>query len=221
MTMRLLVISDFHGSVEASHKAAAKAKITQADAIVVCGDITHFGSVEDAEKILSPLIQLNMPVLYVAGNCDSAELAEARIAGATNIHGQCQKINDVSFMGLGAAPTSRFYSWFEISETKILNMLEQISDRCSPNKWLTVVSHAPPKNTKVDLALSRTHAGSVSLRNFIEKKEPDIVFCGHIHEAKGVDHIGNTVIVNPGPVRHGNCAIASLDDKIEVRLDSV
>ena len=219
--MRLLVISDFHGSVEAAHRAAAKAKRMQIDAIVVCGDITHFGSVKDAEKILAPLIKLDMPVLYVPGNCDSAELAEAKITGATNIHGQCQKINDVSFMGLGAAPTSRFYSWFEMSETKIMNTLEQIADRCSPNKWLAVVSHAPPKATSVDLAFSRMHAGSVSLRDFIEKKEPDIVFCGHIHEAKGVDRIGNTVIVNPGPVRHGNCAIATFDDKIEVKLDSV
>jgi Icc-related predicted phosphoesterase len=193
----------------------------QIDAIVVCGDITHFGSVKDAEKILAPLIKLEMPVLYVPGNCDSVELAEAQITGATNIHGQCQKINDVSFMGLGAAPTSRFYSWFEMSETEILNTLEQISDCCSLNKWLAVVSHAPPRNTKVDLSFSRIHAGSVSLRDFIEKNEPDIVFCGHIHEAKGVDHIGNTVIVNPGPVRHGNCAIASFDDKIEVKLDSV
>jgi len=219
--MRLLVISDFHGSVEAAHRTAAKAQRTQTDAIVVCGDITHFGSVKDAEKILAPLIKLDMPVLYVPGNCDSAELAEAQITGATNIHGRCQKVNDVSFMGLGAAPTSRFYSWFEMSETKIRNALEQVAVRCSPNKWLAVVSHAPPKGTSVDLAFSRTHAGSVGLRDFIEKKEPDIVFCGHIHEAKGVDHIGKTVIVNPGPVRHGNCAIASLNGKIEVKLDSV
>jgi len=219
--MKLLVISDFHGSIEAAHRTAAKAKRTQADAIVVCGDVTHFGSVKDAGKILAPLTSLDMPVLYVAGNCDPSELAEAQITGATNIHGQCHEISDVSFMGLGAAPTSRFYSWFEMSEKKIMNALEQIADRCPPNKWLAVVSHAPPKGTSVDLAFSRMHAGSVSLRTFIEKRKPDIVFCGHIHEAKGVDHIDETIIVNPGPVRHGNCAIASLNDKIEVKLDSV
>ena len=124
-------------------------------------------------------------------------------------------------MGLGAAPTSRFYSWFELSETEIMNTLEQTADHCSSNKWLAIVSHTPPKNTKVDLAFSGTHAGSASLRDFIERKKPNIVFCGHIHEAKGIDSIGDTVIVNPGPVRHGSCAIASLDDKIEVELDSV
>jgi len=219
--MKLLVISDFHGNIEAAHRTTEKAKRTQADVIVVCGDITHFGSVKDAEKTLAPLTTLRKPVLYVAGNCDPSELAEAQITGATNIHGQCHEISNVSFMGLGAAPTSRFYSWFEMSETKIMNSLEQMADRCPPNKWLVVVSHAPPKDTSVDLAFSRMHAGSVSLRAFIEKRKPDIVFCGHIHEAKGVDRIGETIIVNPGPVRHGNCAIASLNDKIEVKLDAV
>jgi Icc-related predicted phosphoesterase len=219
--MRLLVISDFHGSIEAAHRTAAKAKRTQADVIVVCGDITHFGSVKDAEKMLAPLTTLSKPILYVAGNCDPFELAEAQITGATNIHGQCQKINNISFMGIGAAPTSRFYSWFEMSETKIMNSLEQMADRCPPNKWLVVVSHAPPKDTSVDLAFSKIHAGSVSLRAFIEKRKPSIVFCGHIHEAKGVDRIGDTIIVNPGPVRHGNCAIVDLGDKIDVKLDSV
>lgn len=219
--MKLLVISDFHGNIEAAHKAAEKAKRTQADVIIVCGDITHFGSVKDAEKTLAPLTALGLPLLYVPGNCDPTQLAEAQIKDATNIHEQCQKINDVSFVGLGAAPASRFYSWFEMSETKILNALVQTAGRCSEDGSLVVVSHTPPKGTNVDRAFSAIHAGSASLRTFIEKRKPNIVFCGHIHEAKGVDRIGDTIIVNPGPVRHGNCAIVDLGDKIEVRLESV
>ncbi len=219
--MRLLVVSDFHGSIEAAHKTAAKAKKTEADAIIVCGDITHFGSVEDAEKILAPLTALGLPVLFVAGNCDPSQLAEAQIKGAVNLHEQCHGLGTVSFLGLGAAPSSRFYSWFEMSETKILNALMQTADRCSEGKSLVVVSHTPPKGTKVDRAFSAIHAGSASLRTFVEERKPSIVFCGHIHEAKGVDRIGDTIIVNPGPVRHGNCAIANLGDEIEVRLESV
>jgi Icc-related predicted phosphoesterase len=73
----------------------------------------------------------------------------------------------------------------------------------------------------VFLAISVDYEGMKPVRDFIEKKEPDIVLCGHIHEAKGIDRIRGTVIVNPGPVRHGNCATASFDNKIEVKLDSV
>jgi hypothetical protein len=219
--MKLLVVSDFHGSVEAAHKTAAKTKETQADAIVVCGDITHFGSIEDAKKILAPLTACEVPVLFVAGNCDPSQLAEVQIKGAINLHEQCHKLDTMFFIGLGASPTSRFYSWFEMPEAKIMDALVQTASRCSEGSSLIVVSHTPPKDTKVDLAFSKIHAGSVSLRAFIEKRKPSIVFSGHIHEAKGVDRIGDTIIVNPGPVRHGNCAIVDLGSKIEVKLDSV
>jgi putative phosphoesterase len=219
--MKSLVVSDFHGSIEAAHKTAAKAKKTEADVIIVCGDITHFGSVEHAEQILAPLTAMEIPVLFVPGNCDPSQLADAKIKGAVNLHEQCRRLDAVSFMGLGAAPSSRLYSWFEMSEAKILEALMQTADRCSEGGSLVVVSHTPPRGTKVDRAFSAIHAGSTSLRTFIEMKGPNIVFCGHIHEAKGVDRIGDTIIVNPGPVRHGNCAIADLSDKIEVRLESI
>lgn len=218
--MRILALSDFHGSQETSKRAVEKARSIKADAVLICGDITHFGTIKEAEEILAPLIALNLPVLYVPGNCDPAQLAETQINGAINIHGHCYAINEVSFIGIGGAPASPFYSWFELSEKLIKNTLDQAASLCS-TRWTIIVSHAPPKDTAVDVAFSKVHAGSVGLRAFIEEKKPSIVFCGHIHEARGIDHIGNTIIVNPGPVRHGNCAVAELDNDIEVRLDSL
>jgi len=220
ISLRILALTDFHGSLETSNRTVEKARNINADIVLVCGDITHFGSVKEAEEILAPLVALNLPVLYVPGNCDPAQLAETQINGAINVHGRCHTINDASFIGIGGAPASPFYSWFELSETEIRNTLDQAAGLCS-TRWVVVVSHAPPKDTVVDLAFSEVHVGSVGLRAFIEERKPSVVFCGHIHEARGVDRIGNTIIVNPGPVRHGNCAVAKLDDKIEARLDSL
>jgi uncharacterized protein len=45
------------------------------------------------------------------------------------------------------------------------------------------------------------------------------VLCGHIHEARGVDHIGRTPIVNPGPVAAGHYAVVMVDDAVTVALD--
>ena len=219
--MRLLVTSDFHGSIEAAHRTSAKAKQLGIDAIVTCGDITHFGSVRDAQKILAPLIALALPILYVPGNCDPSQLAEASINGAVNLHGKCQRLHDVSFIGIGGAPTSPYYSWFELSEAQIMTTLEQSAGRCPQGSRSVVVSHSPPIDTSVDLASSGIHAGSVSLRAFIQERRPSAVFSGHIHEAKGIDQIGDTLIVNPGPVRHGKCAVADINEKIEVKLDSL
>lgn len=219
--LKILATSDFHGSTEAATRTALKAQKIQANCIVVGGDITHFGSVRNAEEILKPLIALGLPVLYVLGNCDPAQLADAQITGAVNLHGKCQRLDDVSFIGLGGAPASPYYSWFELSETQIMNILERSADLCPMNPWFVVVSHAPPKDTTVDLAFSRVHAGSTSLRAFVEQRKPSVVFCGHIHEARGVDRLGDTFVVNPGPVRHGKCAIVDLQDSIEIKLDSL
>jgi hypothetical protein len=215
------VTSDFHGSVEAARKAALKAQDVGAAVIVVCGDITHFGSLKDAKDVLSPLIASRVPILYVPGNCDSPELAKTRIDGAVNLHGTCANQMGISLLGLGGAPASPFQTLFELSESEIMRILNGAVGQCYRNRWFVVVSHATPKDTRVDSTFAGIHAGSTSLRRFIEENKPNAVFGGHIHEARAIDYIGETVIVNPGPARHGNCAVADLNDKIEVTLDSL
>jgi hypothetical protein len=125
----------------------------------------------------------------------------------------------VVFAGVGGGPISPFNTPFEMTEDEIMNVLNQSFKQCQLKPWLILVSHTPPKNTKLDAAFSGEHVGSSSLREYIEDKQPSVVFCGHIHEARGIDHIGNTIIVNSGPARHRQCAIANLNDGIEVKLD--
>jgi Icc-related predicted phosphoesterase len=51
-----------------------------------------------------------------------------------------------------------------------------------------------------------------------------LCFTGHIHEGIGIDRIGRTVIVNPGPFRSGHYAYAEINvtparaDITEIRL---
>jgi len=40
--------------------------------------------------------------------------------------------------------------------------------------------------------------GSTAVRTFVEKHQPLLGLHGHIHECKGVDRIGRTLIINPG-----------------------
>jgi hypothetical protein len=47
------------------------------------------------------------------------------------------------------------------------------------------------------------------------------VICGHIHEARGQAKIGNTVVVNCGPARDGNYAVAEVGDDVRVELKRV
>jgi Icc-related predicted phosphoesterase len=45
------------------------------------------------------------------------------------------------------------------------------------------------------------------------------VVCGHIHEARGISHMGKTVIVNPGPASIGNAAILERDEKGRAKVE--
>ena len=47
---------------------------------------------------------------------------------------------------------------------------------------------------------------------FIERARPALCLTGHIHESAGTDRIGDTVIVNPGPFRHGRYAMCTLEN---------
>ena len=63
------------------------------------------------------------------------------------------------------------------------------------------------------------NVGSVVVRRIIDREQPDLVLCGHIHEARAVDKIGRTRIANPGPVAAGHYAAVAVDGELSVRLD--
>ncbi len=96
--------------------------------------------------------------------------------------------------------------------------MESIKDE----KITLLVTHAPPYATKTDLLPSGDHAGSKSLRRVIEELQPTLNICGHIHESRGTDKIGQTLVINPGQMDEGYaCLINVLEDdksKLETKI---
>jgi Icc-related predicted phosphoesterase len=216
--VRALILSDFHGNREAFLKDASESERLNVDLLVICGDITNFGHVTQARSLFEPFLSLNLPLLYVPGNCDLSSFLEENIEDALNVHASCAKINDIAFIGVGGAPSSYLKTPLEFPENWIMGSLSRGFGMCSLDEKLIVLSHVPPFNTKVDLAYMNEHIGSRSVRRFIEEKEPLAVFCGHVHEAPGIDYIGKTLVVNPGPAKKGNYALAEITDTVEVEL---
>jgi Icc-related predicted phosphoesterase len=212
--LKLIVIADVHSSREAYEKALQKARETQADGICVCGDLTHFGSVKEAEEYLGILTQAHVPVFYVPGNLDPPDLVNARVEGATCIHASCESIKDYSFIGLGA-----LHRAFELPEDNIKQWLNEGSSKCAQKGQTVIVSHVPPRDTKVDVAFIGGHAGSRIFKQFIMETKPVAVFCGHIHEGRGIDYIGDVTVVNPGPARKGYYALVKLNGKVNMSLE--
>lgn len=108
----------------------------------------------------------------------------------------------------------------EVSESELSQMINTAFAKVDDFDSLVFVSHTPPLNTKVDVLSSGQHVGSPAVRRFIEKIQPDICLTGHIHEARGVDRIGKTVIINPGMLAHGGFArIELVNGKLSASLE--
>ena len=219
--MKVLVGTDFHGDEAAFEDFASKAEEEHADVLVVCGDITHFGTLSEARHLLSLSSGLRVPLLFVPGNCDPPSLMGVDIEGANCIHGKNVGYGNLTFIGVGGSPPTPFSTPFEMTEEEIMETLNRSSQNLTVDRWLILVSHAPPYDTQLDSVLLGHHVGSRSVRRFIEGRKPDVVFCGHIHEAKGTDQINGTIIVNPGPARHGDYAWASFDGDFAIELGSL
>jgi Icc-related predicted phosphoesterase len=218
--LKILATTDFHGEVEAFRKTVIKATESGVEVIVVCGDVTHFGSLERGRELLSVLGGAPYEVLFVPGNCDPPELTKVSVDGVKCIHGICERVVGVEFLGVGGSSPSPFDTPFELSEVEIAELLGKGSNNCQ-NGVDVLVSHSPPRYTKADLAFSGEHVGSLSVREFVEKTKPRVVLCGHIHEAVGMDRINESVVINPGPARHRRCAIIELNDQVNAKLDKL
>ncbi len=127
-------------------------------------------------------------------------------------------------VGLGGSTPTPFPTWTQLREDEILTAMLSLSGEVErePHESLVLLLHNPPYDTKTDLSSSGKHAGSRILRDFTVRLEPEIVFHGHIHEARGTDRIGETYIVNPGPAFHGYYALATLENgQTTVELNEV
>jgi Icc-related predicted phosphoesterase len=215
--LRIIALSDFHGSSVAVDKAAQAVRNENADLILVTGDLA-FHSMGSAFSILQRLSSSKVPMLFVPGNMDAVELINFKQQGSARcIHGRCETVGDFSFVGVGGAVRGPFMTPFESTEKEIRETLQKAVKDCRDQK-LVLVSHAPPKNTLVDLTRSGMHAGSDAVRGFIETVQPILTVCGHVHEARGTDRIGKTLIVNPGPAQNWFYSMIDLTDTVSVKL---
>lgn len=69
-------------------------------------------------------------------------------------------------------------------------------------KWI-FVSHAPPRDSHLDLLISGQPVGSGAVREFIEQRKPLISLHGHLHDSPYksghyYEQIGSTIAINPG-----------------------
>jgi hypothetical protein len=127
------------------------------------------------------------------------------------------RIGDFGFFGVSAAPYSKLHTPYELSEDELSRRIHKGYQMIKDSPRTIFVPHAPPYGTRLDIIHSGIHVGSTAVRDFIEDKQPDLVICGHIHEARGVDNIDNTKVVNCGTASQGNYARITIGEEIEIK----
>ncbi len=210
--MILIGITDIHGDAPAMETISGV--LAEADAVLVAGDVTQFGDGKDAARIVDPLRKRASRVLAVPGNCDRPAVGAWLADQGLSLDARVVTEGDVCFAGVGGSLPCPVRTPNEIEEEDFTRALEEAATARPPGLPLVLVSHQPPFGVKNDLAGGSRHVGSRALRSFIERHEPLVCLTGHIHEAVGIDRIGKTVVVNPGPLRGGGFA------RIEIREDA-
>jgi uncharacterized protein len=190
------------------------------DLIIVSGDLTNFGGIDDARKVLDDVRGACPHVLALSGNLDKREVMPFLEVEGVALHGKGVELGGIGIFGCGGSNITPFHTPTELSEDEIYETLKRgyaEVRRCSP---LLMVCHTPPFETKCDRLVGGKSVGSTAARRFIEEVKPDVCISGHIHESAAVDSIGPTTIVNAGPFKGGGYIVVQNDGKrLAARLE--
>ena len=224
--MKFLVISDVHGNVEILDKLDSEFK--NVDGVLFAGDFAECFNTPTGKPALEVLCKKHEVIFSVLGNCDEPSFSEELDNNDINVEKSLVFHQGIAIAGAGGGTKFTGKTPNERDEDDIIsdfNILDSSeADLENQGKWdnLIVISHNPPKDTKCDAVNEELHAGSALFRKFIEDKQPLAVVCGHIHEGCGIDSIGNTSIVNPGPLCEGFYGIMNISsDNGQYKIESI
>jgi hypothetical protein len=97
----------------------------------------------------------------------------------------------------------------ELPEEELEAKLEELCATVKNNETAIYNFHVPPYGYALDLcpklskdltmsAEEKIHAGSLGAKHMVEKYQPLLGLFGHIHESRGAQKAGRTLLINPG-----------------------
>jgi Icc-related predicted phosphoesterase len=211
--MKLFCIPYLHSSATALDCILAEAG--SVDLILLGGDITSFGTPEEAANLVCRALATGVPVLAVAGNCDSPQIQRRLEEMDVSLHARGILLEEVGFHGLSASPPWRSHMYC-LPEDELQHALQVGYRQIADARRHVVLAHAPPRDGQLDRTFLGRHVGSTALREFIERHQPNLVVCGHVHEARGVESLGRTTVVNCGAASAGWYGVVEIEPEKDV-----
>jgi len=190
--VKILAFSDLH---MARARAAALVEASlEADLVIAAGDFCN--ARQGLAEAMAMLDGITAPMVAVPGNAESVdELRAAAPPGMTVLHGSGTDMGGLRLFGLGyGVPVTPFGAWScDLAEEEAARMLAT----CEAADIL--ILHSPPRGV-ADVTSGGQSVGSTAIRDAINRLQPELALCGHIHDSWGHEgRIGATRVVNLGP----------------------
>ena len=189
LRMRVYAVADIHGRNDRFDRIQNNLSNLKADILVLAGDITNYTK---PREILGRLNALPVPVLVIRGNSDLKRVDHLfqTFSNCIPIHADCTMVRSIPFVGISGTLPIPFRSRICFNEQAFLKKIEPL---VTPHTVL--VTHTPPHGYQ-DRVMGRFHAGSKGLLKLMQKCQPQIIICGHIHEDSGIFTVGKTHVIN-------------------------
>jgi Icc-related predicted phosphoesterase len=189
--LKILAASDIHADLALAERLAVQAEQEQVDLVILAGDLTLFD--QSSEGIIGPFAKRGQKVLLMHGNHETQATTQflADLYDATNLHGYSLDMKGVGIFGAGGAELGPHPT----SSTEIYEELKKAHDKIKHLEKKLMVVHEHPSMTNMEF--QGRFPGSSAIRNAAETFQPDILICGHVHEAGGIEEkIGKTKVIN-------------------------
>ncbi len=171
--MKILALTD--DVVPYIYSPSVREKFATASLIAACGDLP-------ASYLEYVVCQLNVPLVYVAGNHDPDDY---RVPGGIDIDGRTARVGGLTVVGLGGSQRYKDDGRHQYTEAEMHTRLIPVLPRLLLRRWRTghgvdlLVTHAPPRGIHDEA--DTTHRGFLAFRRLVRAIRPRLMIHGHLH----------------------------------------
>ncbi|MDO9264127.1 MAG: metallophosphoesterase family protein [Desulfosalsimonadaceae bacterium] len=208
--MLIYAVADIHADLKRIEHIRGEVSAHHPDVLVIAGDVINY---VHPEKTFAQLNDLSLPVVMVRGNSDPGYIENhtVKFPNLAFLHLNRVTVKSVAFTGISGTIPLPFRNRVRLFEKDLMQRVFPLIDAQT-----IVVVHPPPWGI-LDQVMGRFHSGSKLVRDLVEKKQPMLLICGHIHEAAGIGTIGRTTVVNCSMPKTGRGVMIEVDRDLKVR----